>query len=143
MLPHGPVRGAQAAVAGSFLLHLTLIALAVACLLPFFWLVCATFKQHKDFFNYQFLPWSNPERWTLQNYIFLFRHWPFARWLCNSIMLSSAHTVLIVTLSSLGGFALSKYQFRGKKPLMLLMLATMLIPSQVLLPSNYELMCIA
>ena len=55
-------------------------------------------------------------------------------------MLSSAHTVLIVTLSSLGGFALSKYQFRGKKPLMLLMLATMLIPSQVLLPSNYELM---
>ena len=58
-------------------------------------------------------------------------------------MLSCTHTVLIVTLSSLGGFAQrSKYQFRHfKKPLMMLMLGTMLIPSQVvLLPSNYELM---
>jgi ABC-type glycerol-3-phosphate transport system permease component len=43
-------------------------------------------------------------------------------------------------LSSLGGFALAKYQFRFKRPLMLIMLATMLLPSQVLLPSSYELM---
>src|SRR6185503_14547072 len=42
--------------------------------------------------------------------------------------------------SSLGGFALAKYTFRGKKPLMLLMLATMLLPSQVLLGSSQELM---
>jgi ABC-type glycerol-3-phosphate transport system permease component len=49
-------------------------------------------------------------------------------------------TVIIVALSSLGGFALSKYQFAGKRPLMLLMLLTMMLPSQVLLPSSYELM---
>jgi multiple sugar transport system permease protein/arabinosaccharide transport system permease protein len=48
--------------------------------------------------------------------------------------------VLIVALSSLAGFALAKYNFRGKRPLMLVMLATMLLPSQVLLPSMYELM---
>jgi ABC-type glycerol-3-phosphate transport system permease component len=45
-----------------------------------------------------------------------------------------------VTLSSLGGFALAKYRFVGKKPLMAIMLATMMLPSQVLLPSSYELM---
>src|SRR6185503_789082 len=65
---------------------------------------------------------------------------PFARWLMNSMFLASAQTVLVVTLSSLGGFALAKYKFRGKKPLMGLMLATMLLPSQVLLPSGYEWM---
>ena len=48
--------------------------------------------------------------------------------------------MLVVALSSLGGFALAKYNFRGKRPLMLVMLATMLLPSQVLLPSSYELM---
>ena len=48
--------------------------------------------------------------------------------------------MLVVTLSSLGGFALAKYHFRGRRMLMLLMLATMLLPSQVLLPSSYELM---
>ena len=137
---HGPVRGTGVALAGSLLLHAILTVLAVASLLPFFWLICATFKQHQDFFQYQFLPWSQPRRWTLSNYSWLFIHWPFARWLCNSVMLASAQTVLIVTLSSLGGFALCKYRFRGKKPLMFLMLGTMLLPSQVLLPSNYELM---
>ncbi len=136
----GPVRSSGAIAAISLLLHTALILLAIVCLLPFFWLICATFKGKADFFNSQFLPWTHPERWTLYNFKFLFVHWPFARWLCNSIMLSCAFTVVIVTLSSLGGFALSKYQFRGKKILMMIMLGTMLIPSQVLLPSNYELM---
>src|SRR5262249_9578011 len=61
-------------------------------------------------------------------------------WLFNSLFLSCLHTTLVVTLSSLGGFALAKYNFFGKRPLMLLMLATMMVPSQVLLPSSYLLM---
>jgi ABC-type glycerol-3-phosphate transport system permease component len=136
----GPVRTSAAAATASSILHIVLTLLAIASVLPFFWLICATFKNNADFFNYSFLPWSQPRRWTDENYIWLFKHWPYARWLCNSLFLASAQTVLIVTLSSLGGFALSKYQFRGKKPLMLLMLATMLLPGQVLLMPNYELM---
>ena len=41
----------------------------------------------------------------------------------NSAFVSSTYTVLVVTLSSLGGFALAKYRFAGKRPLMLFMLA--------------------
>jgi ABC-type glycerol-3-phosphate transport system permease component len=121
-------------------LHLLLIALAALSLAPFFWLVCATFKLHEDFFTYNFLPWSDPSRWTLSNYAFLFREYPFAGWMLNSLFLATSHTVLVVTLSSLGGFALAKYEFAGKKPLSLVMLATMLLPSQVLLGSSRELM---
>jgi ABC-type glycerol-3-phosphate transport system permease component len=123
----------------TMVLHLVLAALAVASLIPVFWLVCATFKQHSDFYTYAFLPWSHPRRWTLDNYTFLFRQYPFARWLLNSLFLASLHTVVVVTLSSLGGFALAKYQFAGKRPLMFVMLATMLLPSQVLLGSSREL----
>ena len=110
-------------------------ALALLSLTPFFWLICATFKTQDDFFTYAFLPWSHPERWTLSNYGFLFRQYPFVTWLLNSLFLSSANTALVVTLSSLGGFALAKYRFRGKTPLMAMMAATMLIPGQVILPS--------
>jgi ABC-type glycerol-3-phosphate transport system permease component len=92
----------------SVALHVALIALAILSLLPFVWLVCATFKEHRDFFTYAFLPWTHPERWTLGNFTFLFREYPFARWLINSIFLSCVHTVLVVALSSLGGFALAK-----------------------------------
>ena len=121
-------------------LHVFITVLAMFSLIPFFWLVCATFKRHEDFFTYTFLPWLHPGWWTLGNYIYLFREEPFITWLFNSLFLASTHTVVVVTLSSLGGFALAKYQFAGKKILMLVMLATMLLPGQVLLTPNWELM---
>jgi ABC-type glycerol-3-phosphate transport system permease component len=132
-------RRAGARPLATTILHLALALLAFVSLIPFFWLVCATFKLHADFYTYAFLPWSHPERWTLDNYAFLFRQYPFARWLLNSLFLASAHTVVVVTLSSLGGFALAKYEFKGKRALMLVMLATMMLPSQVLLGSSREL----
>jgi ABC-type glycerol-3-phosphate transport system permease component len=126
--------------ARSLAVHLILIFLASISLLPFFWLVCATFKRQEDFFNYAFLPWNRPDRWTLDNIRFVFEKFPFASWLVNSLFLSCLNTAIVVTLSSLGGFALAKYRFAGKRPLMLLMLATMMLPSQVLLGSSQELM---
>lgn len=121
-------------------LHLVLFALAAFSVTPFVWLICAAFKQQKDMFTWAFLPWYDLRELTSANFATLFEITPFARWLFNSLFLASTQTVLVVTLSSLGGFALAKYNFRGKRPLMLLMLATMLLPSQVLLPSGYELM---
>lgn len=135
-------------------MHVVLIALALLSLWPFLWLVCATFKINEDMFRFPFLPHGPADasteatlaklqtRWgrlTLDNYVLLFRTRPFAAWLINSVFLSCAHTVAVVTLSSLGGFALAKYKFAGKKILMFLMLLTMTVPGQVLLPSSYEL----
>jgi ABC-type glycerol-3-phosphate transport system permease component len=120
-------------------LHLLLIGLAAAAMLPFVWLICAAFKSTDDLFSSTLLPWGHLDRLTLENFRLLGDQ-PFARWLVNSIFLSSLHTVLVVTLSSLGGFALAKYEFRGKRPIMLIMLGTMLLPSQVLVPGSYELM---
>ena len=120
-------------------LHLLLIGLAVIALLPFAWLICTAFKTPQDLLSSILLPWGHLGRLTLDNFRTLADR-PVMRWLVNSIFLSSVHTVLVVTLSSLGGFALAKYQFAGKTALMVIMLATMLMPSQVLLPGNYELM---
>jgi ABC-type glycerol-3-phosphate transport system permease component len=120
-------------------LHLLLIALAAVAVLPFIWLVCAAFKSPDDLLNSTLLPWAHLDRLTLNNFRLL-RDQPFARWLVNSIFLSSLHTILTVTLCSLGGFALAKYEFPGKRPIMLIMLGTMLLPWQVLVPGSYELM---
>lgn len=129
--------------------HAVLIALALASLTPFFWLACAAVKRPGDLFGYTFLPWRDLWGWTkgthswpltADNFATLFDREPFLRWLWNSIFLSATHTVLTVTLGSLGGFALSKYMFPGKRLIMAAMVLTMLLPSQVLLPSSYELM---
>lgn len=129
-------RGGMPATAA---LNALLWACAWASLVPFLWLVCAAFKGPKEFYAYAFLPWDRLDALTLDNFRILFREQPMLRWLVNSLFLSCAGTVLVVALSSLGGFALAKYDFKAKRALMLLMLATMLIPGQVLLPSSYEL----
>lgn len=123
----------------SIALHALLIVLALLTLIPFVWLVCATFKTKGDSFKYTFLP-SDLSHLTLENYSSIFQQQPFFTWMINSIFLACVHTVLVVTLSSMGGFALAKYRFKGRGLLMFIMLLTMLVPGQVLLLPNYELM---
>lgn len=124
----------------SLAVHFVLAVLAAVALLPLVWLVCASFKVTADLTAYLLLPWGHLERLTTANYARLFNQQPFGTWLVNSLFLASAHTAIVVTLSSLGGFALAKYRFAGKRTLMIVMLATMMLPGQVLLPSSYELM---
>lgn len=142
--PAGAMRAVE-----SLALHAVITVLALISLMPFFWLVCATFKRHDEMFTWAFVPWEwragfipwpRLDQLTLSNYGWLFTKEPFLKWLLNSLFVASAHTVLVVTLSSIGGFALAKYRFAGKRPLMLMMLTTMMLPSQVLLGSSWELM---
>jgi len=80
---------------------------------------------------------------TVRNFTQLFTdpNFGFGRCLLNSFFLTSAGTSISLLLASLGGFALAKYNFRGKKALLVLMLATMMIPGSVLLAPSYELIC--
>jgi ABC-type glycerol-3-phosphate transport system permease component len=121
------------------LLQGALIALAALWLVPFAWMLCASLKAPADFFASSFLPWDHLERLTLAHYANLIAQRPFLTWLLNSLFLASVQTVVVVLLSSLGGFALATYRFRGRRAVMALMLATILVPGQVLLPSTYEL----
>jgi multiple sugar transport system permease protein len=121
-------------------LHTLLTALALLVLLPFLWLTCAAFKTNQDLFTSLFLPWHRLNHLTLANFSDLFQKENFGNWMLNSIFLSSAYTVLTVTLCSLAGFALAKYKFRGKRLIQAAMIATLLLPAQVLLPGGYDLM---
>lgn len=124
------------AAAAPLLLHAVLSALAWLVLVPFLWMACAAFKRQQDIFAVPFLPWSRLHDLTLDNFRVLFSHEPFARWMVNSLFVSSLQTACVVTFSSLGGFALAKYRFAGRRALMLVMFATLLLPAQVLYPSG-------
>lgn len=121
-------------------LHVALAAIALLFLSPLLWLLCASFKRPEDVFRYAFVPWRHLDRLTLDNFRTLFSGRPFARWMFNSLLVSCAQTSAVVTFSSLGGFALAKYSFRGKRLLMLMMLSTMLLPGVVLLSGSLQLM---
>jgi ABC-type glycerol-3-phosphate transport system permease component len=98
-------------------------------------LVAATTKGPDDLFHYTFLA----PRITGQNYHDLFNRVPFPRYMVNSVFVACTAVMVQLFLSSLAGFALAKYEFRGKKAIMLLMLATLMIPGQVVIAPLYEL----
>ena len=134
-----PLPRRASAASMSVLVHAVLIAAAAVSLFPFVWLICASLKTNRDLFRFLLLPHGTSDGVTFGHYATLFTTRPFGRWMLNSLYVSCAHTVIVVTLSSLAGFALAKYRFRGRGLVLLLMLATLTIPSQVMLPSAFRI----
>ncbi|MCY4401024.1 MAG: ABC transporter permease subunit [Candidatus Poribacteria bacterium] len=74
------------------------------------------------------------------NYRNLWKAVPFNRYFINSVFIATASTLLTLFFCSLGGYAFAKYQFRGKTILFGILLASMMIPFQVLLVPLFGLM---
>jgi ABC-type glycerol-3-phosphate transport system permease component len=121
-----------------WLVQVLLGGLALVWVTPVWWMIAASLKPTSEFFRTTFLP-LDPTRWTLDHYRTLLGELPFLTWLINSLFLASAQTVLVVLVSSLAGFALASYRFRGRALVTTLLLVTLLVPGQVLLPSTYAL----
>ncbi|GAB4456750.1 MAG: carbohydrate ABC transporter permease [Armatimonadaceae bacterium] len=117
-------------------LYVTLVLCAAVALIPFFWLLAATTKTSDDMFS----TWFFADEVTVQNFVDLFTKVPFWRYILNSVFITCSVVTAQLFLSSLAGFALAKYEFRGKPLFYLLMLATMMIPGQVTMAPAYELL---
>jgi len=111
---------------------------AVTMLLPFLWMVSVSFRLPADQFSRNLIP--NPA--TLQNYVELWEKLPnqaFPYLLYNSAKLSLLTVVGQVLTCSMAAFAFAVVKFRGRELLFALLLATMMIPSQVSLIPNFIL----
>lgn len=129
MRPNTPLKIARG------LAYVLLTLGAVLTLIPMVWLVAATTKGPDDLFSYTFFA----PRFTTFNFTELFAKAPFLRYTMNSLFIACTVVLVQLFFSSLAGFALAKYEFRGKKLLMILMLSTLLIPGQVVMAPLYEL----
>ena len=116
------------------LIIILLLVSAVVALTPLVWLVAATTKGPDDLFHYTFFA----PRFSAENYHDLFTKVPFLRYLMNSLFVTGATVIVQLFFSSLAGFALAKYEFVGKKVVMVIMLTTLLIPGQVVMAPLYE-----
>ncbi|MCS7190644.1 MAG: carbohydrate ABC transporter permease, partial [Fimbriimonadales bacterium] len=112
-----------------------LLLIAAITFTPLIWLLAASLKAPEDLFSYTFFS-PNP---SLKNFYDLFTQVDFLRFFANSTFIACAGVVIQLFFSSLAGYALAKYDFKGKQAITILMLATLLIPGQVTLAPTYEL----
>jgi multiple sugar transport system permease protein len=125
-----------------------LLVVCTVMMLPFAWLICAAFKDKSVLHEYTFLPPPakiSADTINLDNFRTLLKPTPtvqgpvsFWRYVFNSIVLAGGGTFISMVFSSMGGYALAKYRFRGRGFVLTFMLASMTIPGIVLLAPTFE-----
>ncbi len=71
------------------------------------------------------------------NYTDLFQRFSFMRYFWNSVFITAAATVIMLLFNSMAAFALSKYQFKGRTTVFVLIIATLMIPPTIVLVPAY------
>ncbi len=79
-----------------------------------------------------------PKKWTLENYYTALTSAPIMRFMWNSLIIALVSSVMRVLVSSLAAFAFAFLEFRFKNFWFLCILATMMIPADVVLVANYQ-----
>ena len=125
-------RAGQRRIASSArLTHLALIAAAVVCAAPFFYVIAASLKDAGSLFQYPPV-WVQVPPYT-GNYERLLFDSGFPRWMLNTLIVATSVTTLKLFLDSMAGYALAKLDFTGKRFVFLLMLILLMVPFAALL----------
>jgi ABC-type glycerol-3-phosphate transport system permease component len=117
---------------GVTLITYVLLAItAFVALLPIFWMLSTSLKTPRDVFDLP-IDWipANP---VWENYPEAYNRIDFTRYFINSVIVAGSVTVLHVLLASMAGYGLAKYRFGGRQVLLLAIIATLVLPLEVIM----------
>ncbi|QNN82348.1 carbohydrate ABC transporter permease [Brachybacterium sp. Z12] len=116
-----------------------LAVLATAWLVPVLWAVLTSFKTEAEAaaMPVTIVPDGG---FTVAAYVKVLSEGLVPRWAWNSFITSAAVTLITVTISALAGYALSRLRFAGRTMLITLIVASIMIPGQILIVPLFHLM---
>lgn len=124
--------------ASKIITYSLLILLSIITLFPFYWMISSSLKTTGNIFRYpiQWIP--NPIRW--ENFTDLFEVIPFGTQFFNSLYVALLVTIGVCAFSSLAGYAFAKMHFKGKNIIFLVLLSSVMIPSEATVIPLFEWM---
>jgi len=119
-------------------LHALLVGGGVLTLLPYVWMVSSSFKPSAEIYSaaVQLIP----TRPIVDNYVVALTREPVGRAILNSLVMAGGETVLVVVTSVFTAYPFARLRFRGRDAVFLLVLGTMMIPTQVTMIPTFILM---
>jgi len=125
---------------GNGLIYVLLVAGCTMTLLPFLWMIFGAFKTSTEIIRIPPTFW--PQNPTLASFrtVLTDPRLPIVRFYLNSTFVAGSNVLLILFTSSLAGFVFAKYEFFGKNLAFSFILATLMIPFQVLMIPSYLLL---
>jgi multiple sugar transport system permease protein len=100
----------------------------VLCILPIWLMLSTSLKFSNEAYDLSLIP-NNP---TFGNYIKIMTEGRFPLWLLNSLIVALGTTVSVLFFDSLVGYTLAKFKFRGQQVVFVLILSTLMIPTEML-----------
>lgn len=116
-------------------IFILIIGFAVIALFPFLWLLSTSFKGAEELFSYP--PTLIPKNFVTENYSGVWNAVPFGVYFLNTVIIVLSTVLLNIFVSSLAGYAFARLKFKGKELLFLLVLATIMIPKELIIIPLY------
>ena len=113
---------------------LTLWALLV--LFPFYWMILTSFKSYSAY-NAEYIPQLFTLSPTVQNYIDAFTAVPLGQYLLNTLIFTLITTAMMLVVTVFAAFAFARLDFKGKNLVFVLFLSLMMIPSELVIITNF------
>jgi multiple sugar transport system permease protein len=118
--------------------YVLLVALALLFVSPLLFMFITSFKTRGEAASIP--PSWIPDPFTTQAYETLFRAGtgtPVLRWFANSMIAAAANAALVVAAAALAAYPLARMEFRGKKIVFGIIIATLFVPPVILVIPNY------
>ena len=120
---------------GRIAFYLLVGAIILYAVFPFYWAIVSSLKSGSALFEVEFWP-RHP---TLENYVALFREQPFARTILNSLIVATTATGLSLLLALTAAYALGRIAFRGRVPMLFVILSVSMFPQIAVLSGLFAL----
>jgi multiple sugar transport system permease protein len=134
-----PARGRPRRIdTGALVTHAVLTLGAVAMVFPFAWQVMTAFKTLPEAVRVP--PSVLPESWNWAGFQQVFTAVPFGEMLTNSLLNTAGRTLGQLVFCSLAAYAFARLQFRGKNVLFAVFLSVLMVPPQLLVLPQHEIM---
>lgn len=102
---------------------------------PFVWMIASSLKLPADIYSLSLIP----PRPTVANYRDVLEKTEYIRWFLNSLGIALVTTASVAFFDSLTGYALAKYRFPGREVVFILILSTLMVPTEMLVIPWYML----
>lgn len=121
-----------------FGIYSLLLVIAIPFVFPTWWMFTASLKPIEEVFAF---PASLiPNDFQISNYAEVFRLQPFLRQYWNSMFIAIVVTIISVTISTMGGYAFARINFKWRSKLFVILLSALLMPAEVTLIPIFRLM---
>ena len=118
------------------MIYIFLIVWAVVVLFPFYWMVLTSLKSFSAY-NNEYIPKFFTAEPTLQNYRDAFTTVPLGRYLLNTLFFTVATTGLMMLVIVPAAYAFARLEFKGRNAVFALFLSLMMIPTELVIITNY------